>query len=365
MKVVLYGPFLDHQIHLANAYPKDVKILMLLPLPEMPERTVKMVQRDFDTHLMRVGGFGGNLRFLVRLLESWKRIRAFRPDVVHLQLGGGWTEIALLPALMGYPLVVTFHDVESHPGEGSEKASFARSLLAKRADRIIVHGEVLRGTVTKQFSVSTDKVEAIPLGAPELDSFKVFERVGVREEGNLILFFGRIFPYKGLDYLIKAEPLISKEVPGAKIIIAGAGEDFGRYQQMMAGREDKYVILNRRIPFEEGAELFQKCSVVVLPCVEASQSGIVPIAYGFKKPVVVTNVGGLPEVVADGETGFVVPPRDSQALADAVVKLLKDRNLRKDMGERGNRYLSTSLSWDEIATRTLKVYEDAIGSKKS
>ena len=98
----------------------------------------------------------------------------------------------------------------------------------------------------------------------------------------MILFFGRIWEYKGLEYLIKAEPLITKEVLDAKIIIAGTGENFKKYEEMMVHR-DKFIVYNYRTPYKEGEELFQRCSVVVLPYIEAPQSGVVPNSLWLQK----------------------------------------------------------------------------------
>ena len=124
-----------------------------------------------------------------------------------------------------------------------------------------------------------------------------------------------------------------------------------------------FEIYNKFISHEEVSELFQRASVVVLPYIDASQSGIVPIAYAFKKPVVVTNVGSIPEVVDDGKTGFIVPPRDSKALADAIIKLLKNDKLRKEMGEHAYKKMKEELSWDKIAKKTIEVYKEAIRDK--
>ncbi len=166
-----------------------------------------------------------------------------------------------------------------------------------------------------------------------------------------------------MEYLIKAEPLITKEVPDAKIIIAGMGEDFKKYENMMINR-DNFIVHNYRISYKEGAELLQRCSLVVLPYIDASQSGVIPTAYGFKKPVVVTDVGAIPEIVDDGITGFIVPPRNTEALADAIVKLLKNEDLRKQMGETAYKKLKTDLSWDNIAEKTIEVYKKAIEDAK-
>jgi glycosyltransferase involved in cell wall biosynthesis len=151
-------------------------------------------------------------------------------------------------------------------------------------------------------------------------------------------------------------------VPNAKVIIAGAGEDFKKYERMMINRNN-FIVHNYRIPYKEGAELFQRCSVVALPYIDASQSGVIPTAYGFKKPVVVTDVGAIPEIVDNGITGFIVPPKNPEALAEAIIKLLKDEKLRIGMGENAYKKLKTDLSWDNIAEKTIEVYKMAIVAK--
>jgi glycosyltransferase involved in cell wall biosynthesis len=258
--------------------------------------------------------------------------------------------------------VATFHDVKLHAGENSWKANFIRYWERKYSDKIIVHGEKLKEQMIEEYNVPEEKVHAIPIGEHEVAPFKKYEREDIKEDGNLILFFGRIYEYKGLEYLIKAEPMITEQVPDTKIFIAGIGEDFKKYERMMINRNN-FIVHNYRIPYKEGAELFQRCSVVVLPYIDASQSGVVSTAYGFKKPVVVTNVGGIPEIVDDGVTGFIVPPKNPEALAEAIIKLLKDEKLRKQMGENAYKKLKTDLSWDNIAEKTIEVYKMAIVAK--
>ena len=170
------------------------------------------------------------------------------------------------------------------------------------------------------------------------------------------MFFGNIVDYKGLEYLIKSELLITEKVSDAKIIIAGQG-NFEKYRKLIK-HENSFELYNEFVPNEKVVELFQKSKVVVLPYISASQSGVIPIAYAFKKPVVTTNVGCLPEVVDDGKTGFIVPPKDPEALAEAIIKLLKDENLRKEMGENAYKKMKEELSWDKIAEKTLKIYEE-------
>jgi glycosyltransferase involved in cell wall biosynthesis len=130
----------------------------------------------------------------------------------------------------------------------------------------------------------------------------------------------------------------------------------------MAGR-DAFEVYNYRIPYEEGARLFLQASVVALPYLEASQSGVIPTAYGFRRPVVVTDVGSLPEVVDDGVTGYVVPPRDPEALAAAIVRLLKDPDGCRRMGEQGYAKLKTDMAWSTIVESLLAVYREVASAR--
>jgi glycosyltransferase involved in cell wall biosynthesis len=109
------------------------------------------------------------------------------------------------------------------------------------------------------------------------------------------------------------------------------------------------------------AELFRRAAVVVLPYIEASQSGIIPIAYRFRKPVIATTVGGLPAAVEHGRTGYLVPPRDVNALADAIVTLLRNRELRAEFGLRGHEKINHEANPTLIARKTMAAYRRALG----
>jgi glycosyltransferase involved in cell wall biosynthesis len=145
-------------------------------------------------------------------------------------------------------------------------------------------------------------------------------------------------------------------------VIAGQGEDFARYRQMMV-HPDRFTVYNEFVPEHRCSELFQQASVVVLPYVEASQSGVIPMAYTFMKPVVATTVGGLPEMVEDGRTGYLVPPRDEHSLAAAVVRLLRNKPLRRQLGLNGKRKLDAECAPPVIAQQTFEVYNRAIGQR--
>lgn len=153
------------------------------------------------------------------------------------------------------------------------------------------------------------------------------DSLGIPQEQKILLFFGFVREYKGLKHLIKALPKVAEEYPECRLWIAG---DFGRaeeeYRELIAecGMEQYIVVRDGYIPDCEIEPYFAACDAVVLPYESATQSGIVQMAFGFGKPVIVTESGGLPDVVEDGRTGYVVPPKDAAALAGAIILYYKE-----------------------------------------
>jgi glycosyltransferase involved in cell wall biosynthesis len=346
--------FAEYCICIASALAQGNEVLLLLP------------EQLASAHIGKVAS-RVQLRMFhkPRLRQPWKQlrvatglvriIRSFNPDVVHIQQGHLWFNL-LLPALRKYPLVITVHDPLCHLGDAGARKTPQQILEFgfRRAARLITHGEPLKEVLVHERGFVPAKIHCIPhvaIGETHCS--------GAPDSGRTVLFFGRIWPYKGLEYLIRAEPMITSQVPEAKIIIAGQGESFARYRQMMPHPE-RFVIRNEYISEAECSRLFQTASVVVLPYVEATQSGVVPMAYSAGKPVVATAVGGLPEVVIHGETGLLAPPRNEQALADAIVTLLRDPILRRRLGTNGQHIAQNEWSPPVVAKLTMIVYREAM-----
>ncbi len=290
---------------------------------------------------------------IFRVLE----IKKIGPDIVHIQTGHPWLNAATAFLPQSCALVSTIHDVITHPGDKPSEKGFFRNLPIKFSKEIIVHGEFLKSQFLKKFHCDPQRVNIIPHGV--LKIYTDASESTILEDKNVILFFGRIWDYKGLKYLIEAEPLLRKEIPQIKIIIAGKGDNFKKYEKIMVNK-DSFEVHNYHISDEMASEFFQRASVVILPYVEGSQSGIIPIAYLFKKPVVVTNVGSIPEVVKNGVTGLIVSSKNSSELASAIIKLLKNETQKKIMGLNGYKMILEDLSWETIADKTVQVYKKAI-----
>jgi glycosyltransferase involved in cell wall biosynthesis len=149
--------------------------------------------------------------------------------------------------------------------------------------------------------------------------------LGLSDNDYVLLFFGYVRDYKGLSVLLEAYPEIVRNISDTVLIIAGefnASEKSDYIQRINeAGKSGgRIVTVGDYVPDSDVEKYFAACDVVVLPYISATQSAVVPTAYMFERPVITTDVGGLPEVVIDGETGYIVPPGDSSALARAVVK---------------------------------------------
>jgi glycosyltransferase involved in cell wall biosynthesis len=359
MKVAFVGfsGIAEYCVRLASGIAQDqeTRILLFLPKgeaePYLPLLGNSVELQLFDQPRLRQPI--KQVRMVTRLV---RQIRSFKADVIHLQGGHLWFNWAL-PMLGDRPLVLTVHDASIHVGEPHNTPQWVYDRACYRARERIVHAPQVKESLLQRLGIPGSTVHIIPHVLIGDNAAMVGEKV--QEEEPLVLFFGRIWEYKGLEYLIRAEPLITSRVPQAKIAIAGRGEDFDRYRRMMVHPE-RFIVHNEHVSDEKRAELFRRASVVVLPYIEGSQSGIIPIAYRFGKPVVSTTVGGLPDMVDHGRTGYLVPPRDPGALAEAIIPLLQDKELRRQFGENGRRKINADCAPELVGYKTRMVYRQAM-----
>ncbi|MCU0642804.1 MAG: glycosyltransferase [bacterium] len=186
------------------------------------------------------------------------------------------------------------------------------------------------------FSKSFDKKEAR-------------NQLNLKAADNVILFFGYVRKYKGLHVLLDAMPKVLQET-NVRLLVAGEfydDEQGYRDQIQRLGIGNSVSIFADYIPNEEVGLYYSAADVVVLPYISATQSGIIQIAYNYDKPVITTNVGGLPEVVDEGKTGFIVPSEDVDALATSIVSFFKIKD-KIDFSKNISEY-KKQFSWDRMA----------------
>lgn len=187
--------------------------------------------------------------------------------------------------------------------------------------------------------------EIFPAPAGKAEARK---RLGL-PKGRVMLFFGYIRAYKGLSVLIDAMPSVLKRLSIRLLVCGefyeGRSETFERIRSLEL--EAHVTVFDRFIPNEAVADFFCASDVVVLPYLSATQSGIVQVAYRYDKPVIATGVGGLPEVVQDNRTGFIVPAGRPDALADAVVRFYEQKKEAEFV--RNVKEEKKKFSWDRMA----------------
>lgn len=324
MRVVLLNSEpVDYTIAYANGLAPHAETTAILPraryaaLREWIDPRVRLELVDWPRNR--------SLRNPAFLFWLSRRLKALDPDVLHLLSNTSpWLNLAL-PFWRGRPVVTTVHDVTIHPGDRdtARLPGWASRLVARQSDHLIVHGQTLRSAACDTFAKPASAVHV--LQHPAICRYaELAQREGMAgkpdPKGFNVLLFGRIFAYKGLETLIRAEARLGPRLPGLRITIAGRGDDPWSLRALM-GAPERYDIRSGFIDDPEVARLFSEADVVVLPYDEASQSGVLHVAASFGKPVVVTDVGELRATVEPNGIGLVVPPRAPAELAQALLHL--------------------------------------------
>ena len=181
-----------------------------------------------------------------------------------------------------------------------------------------------------------------------IERLEARKRIGIGENEKVVLFFGYIRKYKGLHVLLDAMAEVVKRINVKLLIVGEFYDDEKGYHQQIAklNLTDNVMVVSDYVPNDEVVKYFSASDVVVLPYIDATQSGITQIAYNFNKPVITTNVGGLAEVVVDGKTGIVIPPNSSGDLANAIVRYFSE-NLAEKFAD-GVADQKKYYSWDNL-----------------
>jgi len=272
-------------------------------------------------------------------------------DLVHFSGPHPWN-VLLLRALRreGVPTLHTLHDLDPHSGSGYGVLLrvWNRQVIAL-ADHIIVHGETYYDRLLNM-GVAPERVTSTPLlhlfvGGIWLSTWPDLA-VSV-EYQPWALFFGRLRPYKGLEYLMSACAMMGDDhSSAARIVVAGSGS----LPSLWAGPlPERLEVHNYLISDEEAMDLFCRCGLLVLPYVDATQSALIAAAYYFRKPVIVTRTGALPEYVEEEITGRIVEPDHPAGLARSLEEMLGDPEGLRRMGTAGRAWYDARRATEEQA----------------
>jgi D-inositol-3-phosphate glycosyltransferase len=304
----------------------------------------------------------GHRRFL-RLLKQQP------PDMLHMQ----WSRIPRfdLPLIhqvkaLGIPVVFTVH--ETVPIYESARIQPKLEQVYAAADRLIVHTEANRADLLSRCpSVDPAHVCVIPHIALEHQDVpanatqsRARAMLDLPADAPVLVFFGGIRRYKGLDILAEAYRLALNQRPDLHLLVAGrpeSDEDLATLERLR--QQPNTIVQAGFIPYESVWHYHLAGDITVFPYRHAYQSGALLTAMNFKRPVIVTEVGGLPETV-DGN-GWVVPPENPAALAEAILEAVSDRERLRQMGERSRQLVDERYDGAVIARQMIAVYDELLG----
>jgi glycosyltransferase involved in cell wall biosynthesis len=295
----------------------------------------------------------------IKLHRLAKQIRTWQPDVLVYPLFYTLNPF-LQMHLGGIPSVVAVHDPQPHPGLRDRAYHFIENLSIRQATRCYVLSQAFRIDLQRR-GVRPEQIDHVPHA--DLSYYRRFapqtaapppQKAG---ELPILLFFGRVTAYKGLEVLLQAYRQVRQRRP-VRLLIAGDG-DLRPYQPLLEGLPD-VEIANRWIDESEIHTFFERATLLVAPYTSASQSGVVAIAAGFGLAVVATLSGGIPEQIQHGVTGILVQPGSVDELVKAIDSLLDDPARARALGQNLREDTLTNRNWDKIAEMVGEVCAKAV-----
>lgn len=287
------------------------------------------------------------------------------------------TILMLYYKLLNKKVVLTAHNVNVAKRDSKDTLLNRLTLRVqyRLADYIFVHTEEMQRELSREFGVEIAKIGVIPFGihnqvpTTSLSPSQAKERVGIRQSEKTVLFFGKIRPYKGLEYLAAAYCLLAQRSEEYRMIIVGKpGKGSERYwkeiQEQISGHVHAGRILVRTsyVPDDEVELYFKAADVLVLPYCNVYQSGVLFLGYSFGLPALVAAVGSLKDDIIEGQTGSVFKPKDPADLVQVIERYFAS-DLYKGLGTRREVIRSLAAgrhSWEAVGQATIRVYADLL-----
>lgn len=357
-RVMMIAPhFEEYSLHLCMALGIEADVLLATnmerlrsdyrgrPFPETPGVTLR--HTDFNSPVDAL-----------RLLGSLIR---FRPEILHLQEASGLRKAIINAALVAIVrpfcrIALTVHDPSPHEGRDAEIARRLdryRRFVRRAASVVFVHGEYCRD---RYLAVrENDKQPIVVIDHGEILGERPTDLPDPTTRPLSILCFGRMEAYKGLHVFLDALKLLHARGVVPEVIVAGSGPEVDRledeFSRLPAAQVENAFITSQRL-----IDALGHCDLVIMPYLSATQSGVLAAAFVNRRFVVASRVGGIPDIVEDGENGLLVPPNDPTALADALESVARDPALRQRLADGAARTAEDRLMWERIVPTMLSAY---------
>ena len=282
-----------------------------------------------------------------------KYVKDLKPDLIHIIGIQSFDFLRFLP-FCKIPIVQTLHDPVPHSSDVSLKNSLQRWM-----NDFFIKNKIILNRVQLSEFIKLSKPKNVlvsRIGPYEYMQDYLAQKSTNGSDKKIILFFGRIEKYKGVDYLIKAFNQICKKYPDAKLLIAGRGNLY--WDKTLHENNEQIEIVNKFLSMEDIANYISSSCCVVCPYTDATQSGVLMTAFGLKTPIMASAVGAFPDVIQNGFNGYLFPPKDVDALANVLDNYLSDKTLYETFSRNiGESYFSGNNSWGIIVDEVLDFYK--------
>jgi D-inositol-3-phosphate glycosyltransferase len=329
------------------------------------------------------------LRKVVRILTYYARLASYVPrsqaQIFHLLWNNKFEHFDRVALMLYYRLfrkrvVFTMHNVNARKRDGHDSwlNRFTLRIQYRLCSHILVHTAAMKRELVTDFGIAPEQVSVIPFGINDTSRKTSLDRVGARTKLGLapmekiILFFGQIAPYKGLEFLVAALARLIPSLPEVRLVIAGkVKKGFeGYWKPIQAeisrpGLQDRVIARIQHIPDDDVEIYFKAADVLAVPYVDIFQSGLPFLAYSFGLPVIATDVGSLKEDVIEGDTGMICRPRSAADLAEAVLAYFRSELFRQLERRRAmiRKFAMERYSWAKVAAITMAVYSQLLDEK--
>lgn len=292
---------------------------------------------------------------VLKFMKLGNTINSFSPDWIYIPMISIWVRMILPFVNKKTKVITTIHDVSMHLGEKNSLIDIFNDYIIRRSHKIVTLSERFIYLISEKYGFNKKQICWIRHG-----NYNYYRPSNFANKNSItkkILFFGRIHKYKGISVLLDAMAIVKEKDPDIVLNIVGNGKLSDSDNEKINRLGKSCNIVNKYIPNEEICRHFEDIDFVVVPYIEASQSGVVMLAYSFSKPVIVTNVGGLPEQVFE-DTGIIIQPNDKNVLADSIFKMYEEPQKIPEMGKNAEQKNETIFSWKLSAENLLKFLEN-------
>jgi len=303
------------------------------------------------------------------IIYTLRKLMISKPDLIHAHwsLPQGLTGI-ICKKVLGIPCITTVH--------GSDVHGLQYTLL-KALNRIVIKNSNIctansRASAKMVSDIAgRENTQVVPMGV-DTNLFSRSEKVSIIRkkyeiDGNVLLFVGRLIRWKGVYYLIKALPEVLKQHPKTKLLIVGSGPEKKRLIQLCEELAIKNsVVFINEVLQEDLIPLYSMADILVLPSIidvtgETEGLGVVLLeAMACRVPVIGSDVGGIQDIIIEGETGLLSEQKNPDSLAEKIIQLLSDEQLRKKVIENGFKLVKEKFTWEAISDRFLNIYKEVI-----